>query len=334
MHSRSVGLVYGGGTTGLMGELARERVKLGGSNTVIGVIPTGLVESERQGRGEDKIEASMKGFYGKQKDGRAGVWDMPIDERYGQVVATRSLARRKLLMIELVEEGGKGGGFIALPGGFGSMDEVFEVLSLRQQRVHSHDLVLVNVGGFWDGVVAWMEGATQSGYLGTESRGFVKVVDNVEEAVDWLMTQEHLTTCSAFPMPQEISMPHPVVPYFIDEKGGGEIHTMREFDSLKCYARGISLPLLVRPCVHDQCNNKPALVSHNLRATSLFGRIIPVKTQNFCENKDEHHSNKNSRLQHIRSYSRVAHYSDSISCSEPSETDRETSTELHKVLEQ
>lgn len=206
MHENDVILVYGGGTTGLMGTLAAERVRLGGIESVIGIIPYGLIEREREpeGKAKDSTLSKLKNMLGNS-DSEATVskpekphalvpgWtdavDLPPDAKYGQIVGVPSLTRRKALMMDLVKKGGPGSGFLALPGGFGSLDEVLEVLTHRQLNAHAQQMVLVNVDGFWDGFGTWIKNASEKGFIGEESRSFVDIVDSPGAAMDLLLKQ-------------------------------------------------------------------------------------------------------------------------------------------------
>jgi uncharacterized protein (TIGR00730 family) len=196
LHARGIELVYGGGSTGLMGEVARERVRLGGPHSVIGVTPYDLVESEREGRGMSKSPGGARMSSGASEDpgvaalcaASEDVFPMPEDNVYGRAVGVPSLSRRKAVMMELVTTGGPGSGFIALPGGFGSLDEVLEVVTARQMGMHALPMVLCNVDGFWDGFVAWMDRAVETEFLRMDSREIVKVVDGVDQAIEALAT--------------------------------------------------------------------------------------------------------------------------------------------------
>ena len=139
LHERGIHLVYGGGTSGLMGELAKERVRLGGRDTVMGIIPSALVGSERKVNKsslkavdeQDKTLPSEQGVFDRIKDlvfhMRKGRWKATtnptsVDAKvsllnesvYGRTTTTPSLATRKELMITLIANAGPGSGFIAL----------------------------------------------------------------------------------------------------------------------------------------------------------------------------------------------------------------------------
>ncbi len=127
LAARGLTLVYGGSNVGMMRELADAALRAGGR--VIGVIPEQLVGWERAHR---------------------GVTDLRI---------VASMHERKALMVELSEA------FIALPGGVGTFDELFEVLTWAQLGLHRKPCALLNVDGFFDDLVKLIERARQDGFL-------------------------------------------------------------------------------------------------------------------------------------------------------------------------
>lgn len=220
LHARGIHLVYGGGTTGLMGALAKERVRLGGKETVVGVIPTALLGTERgasdasqpERKGEtetgnslvDKVKLKL-GLKNKDQKAKAGQEtagctavgkpskvaaigsaSLVGEDIYGLTIPTDSLSARKALMISLVANAGPGSGFIALSGGFGSLDEIMEVVTFRQMGMHRKKMVLYNVDGYWDGLVAWMENAIEKGFLREQAREMLLLRGNAEDCVDAL----------------------------------------------------------------------------------------------------------------------------------------------------
>lgn len=125
--ARGLGLVYGGGSVGLMGVLATTVAEAGGE--VIGVIPEALVARER---------------------GDAGV---------GTVHVVATMHERKALMVDLADA------FLALPGGFGTLDELFEVLSWAQLGIHRKPIGLLNTEGFFDPVLSAIGHAVAEGFI-------------------------------------------------------------------------------------------------------------------------------------------------------------------------
>ncbi len=112
LAQRHLGLVYGGGNVGLMGVLADAALQAGGE--VIGVIPGGLAERELA---------------------HAGLTELHV---------VPSMHARKVLMAEKADV------FVALPGGYGTADELFEILTWRQLGLHAKPIGLLNVAGFFD----------------------------------------------------------------------------------------------------------------------------------------------------------------------------------------
>lgn len=143
---RGQGLVYGGGNVGLMGVVADAALAADGE--VIGVIPKTLVERELAHEGLSALH----------------------------VVGT--MHERKALMADLSD------GFIALPGGYGTLDEFFEVLTWAQLGLHGKPCGLLNVEGYFDQLLAFLDGAVQDGLLQAQNRHRFDVADNAEALLD------------------------------------------------------------------------------------------------------------------------------------------------------
>jgi uncharacterized protein (TIGR00730 family) len=124
---RELALVYGGGNVGLMGIIADEVLRLGGE--VTGVIPTALVEREV---------------------GHTGLTRQFI---------VKDMHERKAMMAELSD------GFIAMPGGMGTLEELFEMLTWSQLGIHAKPIGLLNVDGFYDGLAGFIRHATGQGFI-------------------------------------------------------------------------------------------------------------------------------------------------------------------------
>ncbi|KAL9128592.1 MAG: hypothetical protein Q9217_002757 [Psora testacea] len=194
-HAQSIQLVYGGGTTGMMGELARTMVKLSGKDAVQGIIPRAVVGIERDvEEAKDEGDGKLTGWFSKlHKRGQRYSSDkgqteaaLVNEDLYGKVTIVRDLSERKREMARLVAMGGAGSGFVALTGGFGTMDEVMEVVTLYQFGVHKRRVCLYNVEGYWDGIGQWMEGAIEKGFVREEMREVVGITDTAEGCVGWL----------------------------------------------------------------------------------------------------------------------------------------------------
>jgi uncharacterized protein (TIGR00730 family) len=141
-----IGLVYGGGSVGLMNEAAN--AVLAGGGEVIGVITRELMAREV---------------------GHAGLTRMHVVE---------SMHERKALMASLADA------FVALPGGYGTFDELCEMLTWDQLGIHEKPVVLANVEGFFDGFLAQLDRAVDDRLLTPGNRAMLGVAAGVDEAID------------------------------------------------------------------------------------------------------------------------------------------------------
>lgn len=130
-------LIYGGGGLGLMGAVARGAVEAGGE--AIGIIPESLLQFE------------------------------PPPERLTELRVVASMHERKALMVELADA------FVALPGGLGTLDELSEVLTWAQLGLHAKPCGLLNVDGYFDLLMAWLDHATAERFIRVEHRAMVLV---------------------------------------------------------------------------------------------------------------------------------------------------------------
>ena len=148
MVGNGVDLVYGGGRLGLMGLVADNVLELGGK--VYGVIPDALVD----------LEVAHTG----------------VTELY----RVPNMHERKAKMTDLADA------FIALPGGIGTFDELFEAWSWNALGYHAKPFCLLNVAGFWDGMIHFIDHATESGFLSASRRKQLLVASTPEEALNLL----------------------------------------------------------------------------------------------------------------------------------------------------
>ena len=147
---RGLTLVYGGGRVGLMGALADAALEAGGR--VIGVIPQMLLDKEV---------------------GHAGLTHL-------HVVST--MTDRKLLMGELSDA------FLALPGGIGTMDELFEVWTWTQLDLHRKPCALLNYNGYYEALIAFLDHAVEQGFLRPRHRAALVTDVELEKLLDTLQT--------------------------------------------------------------------------------------------------------------------------------------------------
>lgn len=143
---RGWGLVFGGGHIGLMGVLADAVLQAEGE--AVGVIPQALVDRELA---------------------HPGVTDLRI---------VGSMHERKALMADLSQA------FVALPGGYGTADEFFEMLTWAQLKIHAKPIGLLNTGDFFDPLLAWIDRAVADGFIKPAYRQLIKVENEVERLLD------------------------------------------------------------------------------------------------------------------------------------------------------
>lgn len=199
MHDRSIQLIYGAGTTGMMGELAKTLVALSGPDSVLGIIPTGILDYERPEDAMKDAQASAK-LTGKK--GLLEKWGFkrqsptpPIpnkstlqqEEIFGRVIVVSDMQVRKKRMAQEVASGARpGSGFIGLSGGFGTMDELMEVVTWNQLGVHKMGVCLYNVEGYWDGVLSWLDHAIQTKFVRESARDIMVAKETAEDCIEWL----------------------------------------------------------------------------------------------------------------------------------------------------
>jgi uncharacterized protein (TIGR00730 family) len=148
MAARGIDLVYGGGRLGLMGLIADTMLALGGE--VHGVIPAALVDKEVAHLGLTELH-QVAGMH-----------------------------ERKARMTELCDA------FVCLPGGIGTLDELFEAWTWNALGYHAKPFCLLNVGGFWDGLGTFMDHVSASGFLSPARRAQLLMASSPAQAIDRL----------------------------------------------------------------------------------------------------------------------------------------------------
>lgn len=140
--ANNVACVFGAGSVGLMGIIADTMVALGGKT--IGVIPQFLVD-----------------------------WEV-CHQNLTETHVTQTMHERKALMCQMAE------GFLALPGGFGTLDELFEILTWGQLALHQKPVGILNVNGFFDGLLAQIQVMVKEGFLKKENAELLIVETNLD----------------------------------------------------------------------------------------------------------------------------------------------------------
>jgi uncharacterized protein (TIGR00730 family) len=145
-------LIYGGGGCGLMGALARGAMEAGGE--AIGIIPESLLGLE------------------------------PPPGSLTELRVVRSMHDRKAMMVELAD------GFVALPGGLGTLDEMSEVLTWAQLGLHAKPFGVLNLDGYFDLLIAWIDHATSERFIRQEHRAMVLVDSDLDRLLERLACHE------------------------------------------------------------------------------------------------------------------------------------------------
>jgi uncharacterized protein (TIGR00730 family) len=146
LAEKDVALVYGGGNVGLMGALSSACVQAGGR--VVGVIPRALAQKELAGVSS------------------GGVFEVVVETMHERKAAMASLASA----------------FIAMPGGYGTLEEALEAATWTQIGMHSKSVGLLNVNGFWNNFVTFLEHIMGEGFI-TQERLGIFLVDDKEDAL-------------------------------------------------------------------------------------------------------------------------------------------------------
>lgn len=144
-------LVYGGGRVGLMGLLADATMAAGGR--VVGVIPESLVQREVSHQGLHALHV------------------------------VQTMHQRKQLMAEQAQA------FVALPGGIGTFEELFEAWTWRHLRYHQRPLVLLDVNGYWQPLLHFLQHSVEQGFVDAQQMAMLQLADAVEPMLDTLAQQ-------------------------------------------------------------------------------------------------------------------------------------------------
>jgi len=138
-------LVYGGSSLGVMGSLANSVMRNGGK--VTGVIPEGLFRKEVAHQGITEL------------------------------ITVADMHERKSTMANLADA------FVALPGGFGTLEELFEIITWNQIGIFNKPVVIYNVNGFFDSLIAMIDLSVNAGFIKPENRNIVKIAETSEDCL-------------------------------------------------------------------------------------------------------------------------------------------------------
>jgi uncharacterized protein (TIGR00730 family) len=147
-----LGIVYGGGNVGIMGELASAAFEAGGE--VIGIVPRDLVTEE------------IANF------------------ELSDLLVVPTMHDRKAMMIEMAD------GFIALPGGFGTLEEFFEAVTWAQLGIHEKPCGLLNIGGYFDSMLDFLDRCTEEEFIHKKHRAMVYVEQDLGALINNFMNHK------------------------------------------------------------------------------------------------------------------------------------------------
>ncbi|KAF9769929.1 hypothetical protein IL306_012586 [Fusarium sp. DS 682] len=168
LHRHDIKLIYGGGTTGIMGAIASNLVRLSGPSAVHGIVPTALIKYE---------ESTASGHVNPSE--------------FGIRTAVRDMHTRKRLMVKAVLDGAPGSGFVALSGGYGTMEELLEITTWYQLGIHKCGICVFDVNGFYQGLLDWIDQIVRDGFVDKKDAGILKVVTTADEVVSCLSGKHH-----------------------------------------------------------------------------------------------------------------------------------------------
>jgi uncharacterized protein (TIGR00730 family) len=108
---------------------------------------------------------------------------LPDYNIYGKTTVVKDMHTRKHMMASEVLEGGEGSGFIALSGGYGTLEELMEVVTWNQLGIHNRGVVVLNIEGYWDDLLAWVRKSVEAGFVGEGNKDIIAEAKTAEEAV-------------------------------------------------------------------------------------------------------------------------------------------------------
>ena len=181
LHKHNFHMVYGAGTNGMMGEVAKTLVSLSGPQAVHGIIPKALLSHEARPQTDPVTGDSIS----TEVDPVTGLV-IPVKESFGRTTIVQSMHERKFSMAKEVREGGPGSGFVAISGGYGTIEEIMEMTTWNQLGVHNSPPVLFNVEGYWNALLQWVRDACAAGFITESNVGILQSADSAEAVIETL----------------------------------------------------------------------------------------------------------------------------------------------------
>ena len=179
---------------GIMGELSKTLVSLSGPTAVHGIIPRALIRSEKDPdsrvgmnstNGQPKrAERTMSSEQLQRIDSNEDPDSRIVPEsEFGKTTIVADMHTRKRMMANAVQTGASGSGFVALAGGYGTMEEVMEMVTWNQLGIHQVPIILVNINGYWDGLLELIKTAIREGFVSTGAANILVEVQSTDEVV-------------------------------------------------------------------------------------------------------------------------------------------------------
>lgn len=165
-------LVYGGGSTGLMGTIASSAMGPGCDGKVLGIIPSALVAKERESGDDADVNAKLR----ESVDNHKG--STPISSKYGETCVVPDMHTRKRKMAE------ESDAFVAMPGGYGTLEEIMECITWSQLGIHGKPIVLFNIDGFYDRLLEFIGHSIKEGFISRKNGLIIEVATTPREVVD------------------------------------------------------------------------------------------------------------------------------------------------------
>ena len=153
-----------------MGEVAKTLCAISGPDAVHGIIPAALVKYER----DDTYQT------------RSGDMLVPDQATYGRTTVVNDMHTRKQMMAQEVFAGGPGSGFIAISGGYGTIEEVLETATWNQLGIHNKGICLLNINGFYDGILSWIQKSADEGFIRGTNNSIIVTATDAQGAIDAL----------------------------------------------------------------------------------------------------------------------------------------------------
>ncbi|AJR65271.1 hypothetical protein H788_YJM1248J00158 [Saccharomyces cerevisiae YJM1248] len=171
-HKLGWKLVYGGGTTGLMGKIARSTMGPDLSGQVHGIIPNALVSKERTDEDKEDVNKALLESVENHKGAT------PISEEYGETTIVPDMHTRKRMMANLSDA------FVAMPGGYGTFEEIMECITWSQLGIHNKPIILFNIDGFYDKLLEFLKHSIQERFISVKNGEIIQVASTPQEVVD------------------------------------------------------------------------------------------------------------------------------------------------------